>query len=73
MKKNLQRNTDSGPDDSERTEDYWNDERQEDDLPWHARKTGRRKSKSKIKEENGQRRPTHDSRRDEFVDDSDLE
>ena len=73
MSRKMQRGEGESPDNSERMEEYWDNDRQEVDLPWDAKGTGHHKSKSKGKERNNRRRPTPDPQRDEFIGDSDLE
>jgi len=73
MKRNTNRNEGSGPEDRERMEEYWDDNRQEADLPWDARKTDRHKSKSKGRAKDSRRRSMPDPQKDEFIDDSDLD
>lgn len=73
MEKNSKHIGGFGPDDSERMEEYWDDNREDEDLPWHAKRTGYPKSKSKAKQRNNLRQSTPDTPGDEFMGDSDLE
>jgi len=73
MKKNVQGSTGDGPDDSGRTENYFDEIPQEEEPPWHARKTGRRKSKLKAKARNDSGSAMPNTPKDEFIDDSDLD
>lgn len=73
MKKNIRHDEGFSPDSSERTEDYWNGNRSEEDLPWHARKTGRLKSKSRGKPRNEPHPPQPETQDEVSMGDSDLE
>jgi len=73
MKKNVQNNVGFGPDDSERMDEYWDGNRQEEDLPGYTGKTGQRKAGSKAKGRANRRQPMAESQRDDFAGDSDLD
>jgi len=63
----------SGPNDNDRIEMYLNEVQQEEELPWHARRTGHRKSRSKASQRNSLRRSARGILGDEIMGDSDLE
>ena len=74
MKKNEQHGAGFGPDASERMNEYWDDSGLDEDMPWHARRTGGRKSKPRGKTRNDLRPSTPDVRpEDELSEDSYLE
>ena len=73
MKKDTKHTEGSGPSDSDRTDSYLDEVRLEEELPWHARRTGRRKSRSKGKRRDNSRQSAPGTPGDEVMGDSDLE
>lgn len=73
MEKDMKHMRGSGPNDSDRVETYLDEVRQEEELPWHARKTGHRKSRSKAKRRNNLHQSMRGTLDDEVMSDSDLE
>ena len=67
--KRLQRFSGMCPDDAEREELYWDRNLLEEDIACHARRTGRRASKSKAKARKIQDRSTRNMQDDDFVED----
>lgn len=63
----------SGPNNDDRIETYLDEVRQEEELPWHARRTGHRKSRSKASQRNSLHWSTRSTLGDEITGDSDLE
>jgi hypothetical protein len=67
--KRSQRFSSMRPDDAEREELYWDRNLLEEDITCHARRTGRRASKSKAKARKIQDRSTRNMQDDDFVED----
>ena len=67
--KRLQRFANMRPNDGEQEEWYWDRNLLEEDITCHAKKTGRRASKSKAKARKFQNRTTRNMQEDDIVED----
>lgn len=67
--KRLQRFANMHPNDDEQEELYWDRNLLEEDIKCHAKKTGRRASKSKAKARKMRNRTTRNIQEDDFVED----